>query len=199
MHVRWENPPNEIGKTAARELSLNEITSLKQVARHSRKELLAIHGVGPKAVWVTFDSSPCRARCLDSGQAMSRGHESGGHEWVGLVPSLSGAVRSGEAMGAERAFRVFVAGSSWRSQRVVRALHELCAAHGVARYRVEVVDVLQDPVSAERDGVLALPMVLRVAPEPVARVVGDLSDVRLAAEVLGLLEPEADADDGGSP
>ncbi|TGG95444.1 hypothetical protein E4656_03195 [Natronospirillum operosum] len=42
--------PNEIGKTAARELSLNGITSLQQVAAHSRKELLAIHGVGPKAV-----------------------------------------------------------------------------------------------------------------------------------------------------
>jgi predicted flap endonuclease-1-like 5' DNA nuclease len=42
--------PNEIGKTAARELSLNGITSLDQVARHSRKELLAIHGVGPKAI-----------------------------------------------------------------------------------------------------------------------------------------------------
>ena len=42
--------PNEIGKTAARELSLNGITSLEQVARHSREELLAIHGVGPKAI-----------------------------------------------------------------------------------------------------------------------------------------------------
>lgn len=42
--------PNEIGKTAARELSLNGITSLEQVARHSRDELLAIHGVGPKAI-----------------------------------------------------------------------------------------------------------------------------------------------------
>jgi predicted flap endonuclease-1-like 5' DNA nuclease len=42
--------PNEIGKTAARELSFNGITSLKQVAEHSKKELLAIHGVGPKAI-----------------------------------------------------------------------------------------------------------------------------------------------------
>jgi predicted flap endonuclease-1-like 5' DNA nuclease len=42
--------PNEIGRTAARELSLNGITSLGQVARHSRDELLAIHGVGPKAI-----------------------------------------------------------------------------------------------------------------------------------------------------
>jgi hypothetical protein len=42
--------PNEIGKTAARELSANGITSLEQIARHSQKELLAIHGVGPKAI-----------------------------------------------------------------------------------------------------------------------------------------------------
>ena len=42
--------PNGIGKTAARELSLNGITSLEQVARHSRDELLAIHGVGPTAI-----------------------------------------------------------------------------------------------------------------------------------------------------
>jgi predicted flap endonuclease-1-like 5' DNA nuclease len=42
--------PNEIGKTAARELSLHGITSLQQVARHSREDLLAIHGVGPKAI-----------------------------------------------------------------------------------------------------------------------------------------------------
>ena len=42
--------PNEIGKTAARELSLNGITSLQQLSTHSKKELLAIHGVGPKAI-----------------------------------------------------------------------------------------------------------------------------------------------------
>lgn len=42
--------PDAIGKTAARELSVNGITSLKAVADHSKKQLLAIHGVGPKAV-----------------------------------------------------------------------------------------------------------------------------------------------------
>ena len=42
--------PNEIGKTAARELSLNGITNPEQVAKHRREELLAIHGVGPKAI-----------------------------------------------------------------------------------------------------------------------------------------------------
>lgn len=42
--------PDEIGKTAARDLAVHGITSLQQVAGHSQKELLAIHGVGPKAV-----------------------------------------------------------------------------------------------------------------------------------------------------
>jgi predicted flap endonuclease-1-like 5' DNA nuclease len=48
--------PDEIGKTAARELCLNGITSLEQVAEHSRKELLAIHGVGPKAITILGDA-----------------------------------------------------------------------------------------------------------------------------------------------
>lgn len=42
--------PNEIGKTAARELHYAKISSLDAVAGHTEKELLAIHGVGPKAV-----------------------------------------------------------------------------------------------------------------------------------------------------
>lgn len=42
--------PDAIGKTAARELSHHGITTLDAVSQHSERELLAIHGVGPKAV-----------------------------------------------------------------------------------------------------------------------------------------------------
>jgi predicted flap endonuclease-1-like 5' DNA nuclease len=48
--------PDEIGKTAARELSLRGITSLQQVADHSKRELLAIHGVGPQAIAILRDA-----------------------------------------------------------------------------------------------------------------------------------------------
>jgi hypothetical protein len=48
--------PDEIGKTAARELSVHGITSLRQVAEHSKKDLLAIHGVGPKAIAILGDA-----------------------------------------------------------------------------------------------------------------------------------------------
>ena len=42
--------PDGIGRTAARELSLHGITSLRKVAEHTERDLLAIHGVGPKAI-----------------------------------------------------------------------------------------------------------------------------------------------------
>jgi len=48
--------PHEIGKTATREFALHGITSLEQVASHSKKELLAIHGVGPKAIAILADA-----------------------------------------------------------------------------------------------------------------------------------------------
>jgi hypothetical protein len=48
--------PHEIGKPAARELALKRITSLRQVASHSKHELLAIHDVGPKAITILGDA-----------------------------------------------------------------------------------------------------------------------------------------------
>lgn len=48
--------PDEIGKTAARELSNHGITTLELVAGHSKKELLAIHGVGPRAIAILGDA-----------------------------------------------------------------------------------------------------------------------------------------------
>jgi predicted flap endonuclease-1-like 5' DNA nuclease len=53
--------PNEIGKTAARELANNGITSLRQLASHSRRELLAIHGVGPKAITILGEALAAKA------------------------------------------------------------------------------------------------------------------------------------------
>ncbi|MEX2446235.1 MAG: hypothetical protein WD734_02760 [Dehalococcoidia bacterium] len=52
--------PDAIGKTAARELSVHGITTLQQVADHSAKDLLAIHGVGPKAIAILGDALAAR-------------------------------------------------------------------------------------------------------------------------------------------
>lgn len=52
--------PNEIGRTAARELSQSGITTLEQVAGHAQRERLAIHGVGPKAVRILDEALAAR-------------------------------------------------------------------------------------------------------------------------------------------
>jgi predicted flap endonuclease-1-like 5' DNA nuclease len=55
--------PN-IGKVARRELGVHGITTLAQVARKSEKELLAIHGVGPKAVQILKEALAAEGKCL---------------------------------------------------------------------------------------------------------------------------------------
>jgi hypothetical protein len=69
--------PDEIGKTAARELALNRITSLEKVAGRTRDELLAIHGVGPKAIRILGEALTARGLAYRDDRAAPRGRVSG--------------------------------------------------------------------------------------------------------------------------
>lgn len=59
--------PHAIGKTAARELSLNGITTLAQVSARTKQELLAIHGVGPKAIRILDEALAKAGRTFSDG------------------------------------------------------------------------------------------------------------------------------------
>ncbi len=59
--------PHAIGKTATRELALNGITSLNTVTRRTQEELLAIHGVGPKAVRILAEALAARGLAFRDG------------------------------------------------------------------------------------------------------------------------------------
>lgn len=74
------------------------------------------------------------------------------------------------------ALRLFIAGPGARSQRTVESVRRICETHFPARYELEIVDIYQQPGLAERDGVLAAPILLRVSPPPVRRIAGDLQD-----------------------
>jgi circadian clock protein KaiB len=87
--------------------------------------------------------------------------------------------------------RLFVAGTSPRSLRTIESLRRLCAARLPDRYRLEVVDIYQQPELAAHDGVLAAPTLVRMAPLPVRKITGDLSSEARVAERLGLQTPEA--------
>jgi predicted flap endonuclease-1-like 5' DNA nuclease len=59
--------PNEIGKTAARELAANGIISLEKVSTYTTKELLAIHGVGPKAIRILGEALASKGLEFEAG------------------------------------------------------------------------------------------------------------------------------------
>lgn len=86
-------------------------------------------------------------------------------------------------MGAS--LRLYLVGGSPTSDRALAALPGLRAALGDDA-DVEVVDVCEHPEAAEKERIIATPLLVRVSPEPVRRVVGDLSDAERVAWTLGL-------------
>ncbi len=72
--------------------------------------------------------------------------------------------------------RLYVAGQSPRSVRAVENLRQLCERHLSGRYRIELVDLLLNPKQARTDQIVALPTLVRTLPEPIRKIIGDLSD-----------------------
>jgi circadian clock protein KaiB len=71
--------------------------------------------------------------------------------------------------------RLYVAGQSAKCIAAVRNLNAFCEAHLAGRYRIEVIDLLENPKLARDDQILAIPTLVRKLPEPLRKIVGDLS------------------------
>ena len=72
--------------------------------------------------------------------------------------------------------RLYVTGRSSQSQRAIENLRKICDLELRGAYEVEVVDVLEHPSLAENDKILATPTLVKRLPEPVRKIIGDLSD-----------------------
>jgi len=83
-------------------------------------------------------------------------------------------------------FRLFVTGETGRSHQAADNLRELCETRVAGLYELEVIDVLDHPERAEEDKIIATPTVIRLVPLPLKRVIGDLSDLELAAMAFDL-------------
>ena len=84
-----------------------------------------------------------------------------------------------EARAADADFwnlRLYVAGQSAKCVAAVRNLNRFCEEHLAGRYRIEVVDLLTNPRLARDDQIVAIPTLVRKLPEPLRKVIGDLSD-----------------------
>ncbi len=83
--------------------------------------------------------------------------------------------------------RLYVAGQSPKSITALANLKRLCESHLAGRYRIEVVDLLNQPHLARRDDIVVVPTLVRQLPEPVRKIIGDLSNekrVLVGLEVL---------------
>lgn len=72
--------------------------------------------------------------------------------------------------------RLYVTGATEMSARAIANLRALCDAHLAGRYELEVIDVLQQPLLALEGHILAAPTLVKQAPPPLRRLIGDLSD-----------------------
>jgi circadian clock protein KaiB len=83
--------------------------------------------------------------------------------------------------------RLYVAGETPRSKAAIANLQILCDEHLHGRYRVEVVDLLKNPQLAKTDQIVALPTLVRKLPNPVRKIIGDLSNTERTLVGLHLL------------
>jgi circadian clock protein KaiB len=72
--------------------------------------------------------------------------------------------------------RLYVAGQTPKSVRAFANLKKICEEHMAGQYRIEVIDLLENPRMAQEDQIVAVPTLVRKLPEPVRKIIGDLAN-----------------------
>ncbi len=97
---------------------------------------------------------------------------------------------TGEKVEDAWVLRLYVAGQSEKSLRAFANLKRICEENLAGKYRIEVIDLLENPKLAAGDQILAIPTLVRKLPVPVRKIIGDLSDTERV--LVGLdVKPES--------
>jgi circadian clock protein KaiB len=72
--------------------------------------------------------------------------------------------------------RLYVAGQTPKSLQAFANLKKICEEYLKGRYTIEVIDLIEDPQLAHGDKILAIPTLVRKLPEPIRKIIGDLSN-----------------------
>ena len=83
--------------------------------------------------------------------------------------------------------RLYVAGKTPKSVAAFANLKRICEEHLQGRYRIEVVDLLENPTLARGEQIFALPTLVRQLPPPVKKIIGDFSNTERVLVGLNLL------------
>lgn len=88
---------------------------------------------------------------------------------------------------AWHSLRLYVVNQTPNSVRAVDNLKRICETYLPGRYEIEVIDLLEQPQLAAGDEIVAVPTLVRRLPEPIRRIIGDLSDTHRVLVGLQLL------------
>jgi circadian clock protein KaiB len=80
-------------------------------------------------------------------------------------------------MTQEYILKLYITGKSARSDRAIENLRGICEKELAGKYALKVIDVLENPQLAEDEKILATPTLIRELPDPMRRIIGDLSNV----------------------
>jgi circadian clock protein KaiB len=103
---------------------------------------------------------------------------------------MSEAHKTEEGANGAYVFRLYMAGGAPNSVRALANLYAICRTHFPESHRIEVIDVLKEPLRALNDAVLVTPTVLKISPAPEQQIIGNLSDEEEVLRALGLPQKE---------
>ena len=110
---------------------------------------------------------------------------------MGTTKKRSAPAKSPAKPDPKMILRLYVAGQTAKSLLAFANLKRICEEHLAGEYRIEVIDLLENPHLARGDQILAIPTLVRKLPEPVRKIIGDLSDTDRVLVGLDLQPREA--------
>lgn len=87
-------------------------------------------------------------------------------------------------------FRLYLAGGAPNSVRAFANLYAICHKHFPGSHRIEVIDVLKEPMRALAEAILVTPTLVKLSPLPELQIIGDLSEEETVLRALGLPQKE---------
>ena len=96
-----------------------------------------------------------------------------------MTPAIKSKVpRKNKTVSVEKKWqlRLYVAGQSLNSMTAFANLKKICKEHLEDQYSIEIIDLLVNPQLAKGDQILAVPTLVRKLPEPIKKIIGDLSN-----------------------
>lgn len=93
-----------------------------------------------------------------------------------MNPDTSQFSRNGPVQPPAYELRLYVAGETEKSRKAHTNLKRICETHLAGQYAIEVIDLTKTPQLAAGDQILAVPTLVRRLPEPIKKIIGDLSN-----------------------